>query len=56
MKDVESAERLAQSTTRQPVTDGTGKRGYRVLELYYDTYSDKKRDQLYREILEGLGR
>src|SRR5256712_6293428 len=23
------------------------KRGYRVLELLYDSYSDKKRDQLY---------
>lgn len=31
------------------------KRGYRVLELYYDSYSDKKRDQLYREILGNLG-
>src|SRR6266849_7495214 len=26
------------------------KRGYRILELYYDNYSDKKRDQLYQEI------
>src|SRR5438034_11636990 len=26
------------------------KRGYRILELYYDSYSDKKRDQLYKEI------
>src|SRR5437867_5449372 len=31
------------------------KRGYRILELYYDSYSDKKRDQLYREILDILG-
>src|SRR5437879_5990209 len=31
------------------------KRGYRVLELYYDSYSDKKRDQLYQEILRELG-
>src|SRR5438093_3183459 len=23
------------------------KRGYRVLELHYDSYSDRKRDQLY---------
>jgi very-short-patch-repair endonuclease len=30
------------------------KRGYRVLELYYDSYSDKNRDQLYQEILENL--
>jgi very-short-patch-repair endonuclease len=32
------------------------KRGYRVLELYYNSYSDKKRDQLYSEILNSLGR
>ncbi len=32
------------------------KRGYRLLELCYDTYSDKKRDQLYQEILNCLGR
>jgi very-short-patch-repair endonuclease len=30
------------------------KRGYRVLELYYDDYSDKKRDKLYEEILANL--
>jgi very-short-patch-repair endonuclease len=32
------------------------RRGYRILELYYDNYSDTKRDQLYEEILKGLGR
>src|SRR5213596_4359030 len=32
------------------------KRGYRILELFYDSYSDKKRDQLYEEILEALGK
>src|SRR5438105_11209651 len=32
------------------------KRGYRILELYYDSYSDKKRDELYGEILKGLGK
>ena len=31
------------------------KRGYRVLELFYDSYSDGKRDQLYQEIRDGLG-
>jgi len=31
------------------------KKGYRILELYYDSYSDKKRDQLYQEILDSLG-
>jgi very-short-patch-repair endonuclease len=32
------------------------RRGYRILELYYNGYSDKKRDQLYSEILDNLGR
>ncbi len=32
------------------------KRGYRVLELYYNSYSDRKRDQLYEEILDNLGK
>src|SRR3989454_10329522 len=32
------------------------KRGYRILELYYDNYSDKKRDQLYDEVLNSLGK
>ena len=32
------------------------KRGYRILELYYDSYSGKKRDELYNEILNGLGK
>src|SRR2546421_12478732 len=31
------------------------KRGYRILELSYSTYTDKKGDELYREILNGLG-
>jgi very-short-patch-repair endonuclease len=30
------------------------KRGYRILELCYNSYSDKKRDQLYDQILDGL--
>jgi very-short-patch-repair endonuclease len=30
------------------------KRGYRILELFYDNYSDKKRDQLHRQILDEL--
>src|SRR6266581_9686275 len=30
------------------------KKGYRILELGYDNYSDKKRDQLYREIRNSL--
>src|SRR6266852_6939254 len=31
------------------------KRGYRILELYYDSYSDKRRDQLYEQLLDSLG-
>src|SRR6266852_6066963 len=30
------------------------KRGYRVLELCYDSYSDKQRDQLYQQILDDF--
>jgi very-short-patch-repair endonuclease len=30
------------------------KRGYRILELLYDSYSDKKRDRLYQQILDDL--
>ena len=32
------------------------KRGYRILELYYNNYSDKKRDRLFDAILNGLGK
>src|SRR5437016_1405769 len=32
------------------------KTGYRILELCYDSYSDKKRDRLYQQILKDLGR
>jgi very-short-patch-repair endonuclease len=30
------------------------KRGYRILEVCYDSYSDRKRDQLYQQILDHL--
>src|SRR5260370_12859856 len=32
------------------------KRGYRILELQYDGYTDKKRNQLYQEIIESLAK
>ncbi|SRR6266566_2385981 len=32
------------------------KRGYRVLALYYESYSDKTRDRLYGELLGSLGK
>ncbi len=32
------------------------KKGYRVLELTYSDYSDKKRDEFYQEIVSSLGK
>jgi hypothetical protein len=32
------------------------KRGYKVMELIYRSYSDKKRDELYQELVKQLGR
>jgi len=32
------------------------KRGYRILELSYNNYSDSKRDQLYEEIQNSLAK
>jgi very-short-patch-repair endonuclease len=32
------------------------KKGYRILELCHDDYSDRRRDQLYDEILYALGK
>src|SRR2546430_8424589 len=32
------------------------KRGYKILELYYNCYSDRKRDHLYDEIRASLTR
>ena len=32
------------------------KRGYKVIELIYRGYSDKKRDELYQELVQQLGR
>src|SRR2546428_12323038 len=32
------------------------KRGYRIIELFYDSYSDKNRDELYEQILSDLNR
>jgi very-short-patch-repair endonuclease len=31
------------------------KRGYKVMELTYRSYSDRKRDELYQEIVKQLG-
>ena len=32
------------------------KKGYRILELFYNSYSIKKRDELYLQILENVGK
>jgi hypothetical protein len=32
------------------------KRGYEVMGLIYRSYSDKKRDELFQEIIKQLGR
>src|SRR5207247_2076817 len=32
------------------------KKGYKILELSYDNYSDRTKDQLYREIRNHLGK
>ena len=32
------------------------KRGYKVVELAYSHYSERKRDELYQQLLSGLGR
>jgi very-short-patch-repair endonuclease len=32
------------------------KRGYRILELSYSSYTDRKRNELYQEIMRGLGK
>src|SRR3989475_6489419 len=46
--------RTAQMTKDEDLRSLLRKRGYRILELFYDSYSDKKRDQLYQQILDDL--
>ncbi len=46
----------AQMTKDEDLRSLLRKRGYRIVELYYDFYSDKKRDQLYEQILNDLGK
>src|SRR5712692_8740429 len=44
----------AQMSKDEEVRSLLRKKGYRILELYYDNYSDEKRDQLYQQILNDL--
>src|SRR5436189_6074072 len=44
----------AQMSKDEEVRSFLRKKGYRILELYYDSYSDKKRDQLCQQIVDNL--
>ncbi len=46
----------AQMTKDEELRSLLRKRGYRILELFYDSYSDKKRDQFYEQILNDIRR
>ena len=45
---------IAQMAKDEEVRSLLRKKGYRILELYYDSYSDKKRDQLCQQIVDNL--
>jgi very-short-patch-repair endonuclease len=46
--------RTAQMTKDEELRSLLRKRGYEILELSYNNYSDNKRDQLYEEMLNCL--
>ena len=46
----------AQTTKDEELRSLLRKRGYRILELSYKSYSDQRRDELYEAILDLLGR
>jgi very-short-patch-repair endonuclease len=48
--------KTAQATKDEELRTLLRKRGYRILELCYDSYSDTKRDELHRELLKSLGK
>ena len=48
--------RTAQVSKDEELRSLLRKKGYKVLELSYDSYSDKNRDQLYEEIRASLGK
>src|SRR5207302_10751260 len=48
--------RTAQMMKDEELRSIIRKRGYRILELSYGSYTDKKRDELYQEIVKQLGR
>jgi very-short-patch-repair endonuclease len=48
--------RMAQMAKDEELRSLLRRRGYKILELSYDSYSDQKRDQLYGELLSALGK
>jgi very-short-patch-repair endonuclease len=48
--------KIAQMMKDEELRTLLGKRGYRILELSYSSYTDKKRDELYQEMVKQLGR
>ena len=44
----------AQMAKDEEVRSLLRKKGYRILELYFNSYSDKKRDQLRQQIVDNL--
>ena len=48
--------RTAQMAKDEELRSLLRKRGYRILELSYNSYSDKRRNQLYEEIRNSLAK
>jgi len=46
----------AQTAKDEELRSRLRKRGYRILELYYNSYPDRKRDYLYEEIRANLAK
>ena len=47
---------MAQMAKDEELRSLLRKRGYRILELCYNSYSDRRRDQLYDEIRDNLAK
>jgi very-short-patch-repair endonuclease len=47
--------KISQMTKDEELRTLLRKRGYRILELCYDSYSDKKRDEFYEKIRNSIG-
>jgi very-short-patch-repair endonuclease len=48
--------RTAQMAKDEELRSLLRKTGYRIIELFYESYSDKTRDRLYGELLASLGK